>query len=121
MKAQEYYEQYKDGFLNKDEAIYLDAANKFLVELFKEADELRKIRHVKYDRGFLPILREQNEKYRAVVRLFVKKHGASPIKPEGFEEILAERFPGMNVVEKMKGRAPRPEMDTHTREDAPNA
>ena len=117
MKAKEYFEKYEAGLTDGNEENGNTAIADFLTELVQEIETIKKVRHVQCDRGFLPILKEQNDKYKAVVRMFVKKYGASPIKPEGFEMILEKNFPGMDVVGKMKNpRAPARKVDTHTRE-----
>ena len=100
MKAIEYYEKYKTGLLSEDNETYIPATQGLISDLLDESRALADKRHVQFDRGFIPILREQNEKYKAVFRLFVLDYGASPIKENGFEIILENHFPG--VTEKMK-------------------
>jgi len=119
MKAKEYYEKYKTGLASADKETYLSAARGIITELLDETKAVVEARHVKFDRGFIPILREQNDKYKAIVRLFEKEFGASPVRMDGFEIVLESHFPG--VVEKMKGRAPRGKIDTHTREGVSDA
>ena len=119
MKAKEYYEKYKAGLVSADEKVSLPAARGIITELMDEIGAVAKARHVQFDRGIIPIFREQNEKYKAVVRLFEKEYGASPIRMDGFELVLEKHFPG--VVEKMKGRAARGKIDTHTREGVSDA
>lgn len=114
MKAKEYYEKYKTGLASAEEKTYLTAAQGFISELLTEAKTIADARHVKFDRGFIPVLRELNEKYKAVVRMFEKEYGGSPIKPDGFELVLEARFPG--IMGKLGGRDPRRKVDTHTRE-----
>ena len=103
MKAKEYYAKYKAGLMSADEEIFLSTIREFLSELFNEINTIKEARHVRFDSGFFPILREQNEKYKAVVRLFEKEYGSSPIREDGLELFLEHMMP--EVVKKMKGRA----------------
>lgn len=119
MKAKEYYEKYKTELVSEDEKVQTEAILKFLNDLLTEIETLTKARHVKYDRGLFPVLKELDKKYRAVVRLFEKEFGFTPIRPDGFEIVLENRIPG--VVEKMKGRAESKKLDTHTREGGSDA
>ena len=100
MKAKEYYEKYKLDILSVDQGKYIPATQNFIQELFAEMQTISKARNVRFDRGFISIMKEQNDKYKAVVRLFEKEFGASPLRLDGFEMILERRFPG--VLEKMK-------------------
>lgn len=104
MKAKEYYEKYKDGLASEDRDTYLPAAHGLLSDLFLEAEEISRVRHVKFDRGAIPILREQNDKYKAIVRMFHKEFGYSPLKPDGFELVLEEKFPGVVKLFHSAGR-----------------
>ena len=116
MKAKEYYEKHKAGLINVDKETALTATLGLIYELMNEVEAIVKARHVKYDRGFIPILREQNDKYKAIVRMFEKEYGASPIRTDGFELVLENRFPG--ITEKLRGpRSASRKVDTHTRED----
>ena len=119
MKAKEYYVKYKAGLVSADDKTYLPAARGIITELLDETKKVMEARHVKYDKGLIPILREQNDKYKAVVRLFEKESGAAPIRMDGFELVLEKHFPG--VVEKMKGRRARGKLHTHTREGVSDA
>lgn len=78
MKAKEYYEKYKTGLVSADDKTYLPAACGIITELLGETKTVMAARHVKYDKGLIPILREQNDKYKAIVRMFEKEYGAAP-------------------------------------------
>ena len=114
MKAKEDYEKYKAGLVSADEKVSLPAARGIITELMDEIGAVAKARHVQFDRGIIPIFREQNEKYKAVVRLFEKEYGASPIRMDGFELVLESPFPG--IMGKLDARSLRGKVDTHTRE-----
>ena len=119
MKAKEYYEKYKTGLASADNETYLPAARGIIVDLLNETKAVMEARHVKFDKGLIPILREQNDKYKAIVRLFEKEYGASPLREDGFELVLENRFPG--VMKEMKGRSGRRNLHTHTREGVSDA
>ena len=101
MKAKEYYEKYKAGLISSEKETYLPAISGFISDLLNEAATVAETRHVRFDRGIIPILREQNMKYKAVIRLFEKEYGASPIRENGFEIVLEDNFPG--ILKKMNG------------------
>lgn len=100
MKAKDLYAKYKDGVMSQEDAVYIPAVRGLVSDLIGEIKEIAEVRHVQFDRGLLPIMREQNDKYKAIVRMFEKEYGASPIKPDGFEIVLEDLFPG--VVKKMQ-------------------
>lgn len=102
MKAKDLYVKYKDGAMSQEKDVYLPAVRGLVSELIDEIKAIAEVRHVQFDRGLLPIMREQNDKYKAIVRMFEKEYGASPIKPDGFEIVLEDLFPG--VTKKMRRR-----------------
>ena len=90
-KAKEYYELYKVDLMDQERA------NQALYDLIKDLNdevmELQKIRHVKFDRGLIPILKKTNQKWNAIVRLFEKEFGTSPVKPDGFKRFWIHEMP----------------------------
>lgn len=92
----------KDYFLKYDEAIMEEAKRpetktdgpmaKMYIDFFKETGNIAKQRHVKYDRGLIPVIDEQNKKWNAVVNLFIKKYGVTPIKKDGFKLAFYDRI-----------------------------
>lgn len=90
-KAKEYYELYKVALMNEERAT--QALSNLIKEFNDEVVELQKIRHVKFDRGLMPILKETNQKWNAIVQLFEKEYGASPIKPDGFKIFWLNNMP----------------------------
>jgi len=93
MKAKEYYELYKLDLMSEKDDKVLKAISDLVHEFNKEVTELREIRHVKFDRGMIPILKEMNQKWNAIVRLFQKEYGATPIKPDGFKTFWLDQMP----------------------------
>lgn len=90
-KAKEYYELYKLDLMDDDKAV--KAISDLIGDLNKEVKELQELRHVQFDRGMLPILKEINQKWNAIVRLFQKEYGAAPIKADGFKIFWLEKMP----------------------------
>ena len=91
-KAKEYYELYKKDLVSGGEATNKAISN-LIQALNADLLELQRIRHVKFDRGIIPILREVNQKWNAIVCLFEKEYGASPIKPDGFKIFWLKQMP----------------------------
>lgn len=91
--------------MSADPEVHNAGAKDLINELWDEVKELQKIRHVKFDRGLIAILRQQNDKYKAIVRLFEKDMKLSPIREDGFEFICEKTLPG--IREKMTSRASR--------------
>ena len=95
MKAVEYFVKY-------DLAVYAEAHDpeikpngamwKLIVEFSQELKEMAEKRHIQYDRAVLSLIREQNDKWNALVRLFEKKYGVSPIKRDGFKAVIKQQM-----------------------------
>lgn len=90
-KAKEYYELYKVALMNEEKT--LKAISDLIIELNAEVKELQRLRHVKFDRGLIPILKETNQKWNAIVRLFEKEFGESPIRPDGYKIFWLREMP----------------------------
>lgn len=90
-KAKEYYELYRVALTNEERVN--QALSDLIKDLNDEVMELQKTRHVKFDRGLMPILKETNQKWNAIVRLFEKEFGASPVKPDGFKIFWINKMP----------------------------
>ena len=58
-----------------------------------EVQNLLKVRHVKTDAGTFPIFKEMNQKWNAIVRLFEKKYGTTPIIKDGFQTYWVHKLP----------------------------
>lgn len=94
MKAKEY----ADKFVNevnqaKSEEELNQLAIDIVLGLMKEAEDLAQKRHVKFDRGFIPICKEQNRKYNSIVTRVNKSLGAEILKENGYRNFLFMRLP----------------------------
>ena len=92
MKAKEYYAKIKEQ--NPQTAKEMANAIGDVVDgLNNEAKELIKKRHITRGDGCRAIIRELNNKWNAIVTLFEKDYGVSPIKRNRFLELWAEKIP----------------------------
>lgn len=95
MKAKEYFEKYEQGLIEeakKSETIPDGAFAKLYIEMYKEMQDLINTRHVRFDRALKAVISEQNDKWNAIERLFIKKYGKSPIKHNGFLNACKEEL-----------------------------
>lgn len=95
-KAKDYYELYKLDLMSEDDKKVSLALWEFILALSNDAQELIKLRHVEFDCGVIPIMKEMNQKWNTVVRLFEKEYGGSPIKPDGFKIFWIEKMPELD-------------------------
>lgn len=93
MKARQYFEKHQQEMTCDDEKRVQAAINQFVLELNDEAKDMLKARNVNTDRAAVSILRELNDKYNAVVSLFEKHCGASPLMRDGYLNLWKNRMP----------------------------
>ena len=87
MKAKEYFEKYDEDIWQEahDPQVKTDGPMaKMFIDFSSEIKDIIKQRNIKSDRAVLALIEELNQKWNAVVRLFEKKYGVSPIKKDGF-------------------------------------
>lgn len=87
MKAKEYFEKYDKSIV--EEAIQPEvkkdgAIAQLYIEMFSEMKKIIEIRHIQNDNSLMSLVREQNDKWNAIERLFIKKYKLSPIAHNGF-------------------------------------
>lgn len=91
MRATEYFEKYEhplmEGFRNGAEKA-ADVAGEFACEFFREMGDICAMRHVTRMSGINGVVKDQNNKWNKVVRMFTAKYGCSPIKQDGFKELF---------------------------------
>lgn len=93
MKAKDYYKKYRNEIVSKDEKKSIEAIANLVKDLSEEAKETIKLRRVRTDSGAVAVIREMNQKYNAVVTLFEKEFGASPLLRNGFREYWKKQVP----------------------------
>ena len=96
MRATEYFEKYEqplmEGFRNGAEK-----AADVVGEFFREMGDICAMRHVTRMSGINGVVKDQNNKWNKVVRLFTAKYGCSPIKQDGFKE-LCKKFESQFIL-----------------------
>lgn len=95
MKAIEYFEQYGEAvFAEAMEKGHGDKALSDLMLAFvREMKDLIKSRNVQSNRGTVGVIREMNEKWNALVAIFEKHKGDSPIRRNGFRLYMELEIP----------------------------
>lgn len=93
MKAKDYFTKYEQALVSSDVEECSSAIANMLNEMNSEVQNLLKARHVKIDAGTFPIFKEMNQKWNAIVRLFEKKYGATPIVKDGFQLYWVRKMP----------------------------
>ena len=95
MKAKEYYEQ----IMAKNPQTADEMANAVgdvVDSLNKEAKEIIKKRNIRRDDAVRAVIREQNNKWNAIVGLFEKKQGISPIRRNAFLDAWVKQMPELD-------------------------
>lgn len=93
MKAKDYFAKYEQALISSDPEECSSAIADMLNEMNSEVLNLMKARHVKTDAGTFPVFKEMNQKWNAIVRLFEKKYGATPIVKDGFQVFWVRKLP----------------------------
>lgn len=93
MKAKDYFAKYEQALTSDNSDECSTAIAEMLNEMNSEVQNLLKVRHVKTDAGTFPIFKEMNQKWNAIVRLFEKKYGATPIVKDGFQLYWVRKMP----------------------------
>lgn len=93
MKAQDYYEKYKELVHWHPDYEIKRMINDMVIEYADEAVQIGMDRHVKRSDAFMSIIKEQNQKWNAMCRIFDKIHGFSPVKRDGFNLFVADLLP----------------------------
>lgn len=93
MKAKDYFAKYEQALASDNSDECSTAIAEMLNEMNSEVQNLLKVRHIKTDAGTFPIFKEMNQKWNAIVRLFEKKYGATPIVKDGFQLYWVRKMP----------------------------
>ena len=91
MRATEYFEKYDQPLMEVfriggEKAA--DVVGDFACEFLREMGDICEMRHVTLMSGLNGVVKDQNNKWNKVVRLFTAKYGCSPIKQDGFKELF---------------------------------
>lgn len=93
MKAKEYYEKYKEPLTSAksyDENLIVLA--QLMNEFKDDFYSILELRKVKTDLGLFALIREFNQKWNALIRLFEKDFGVGILKENGFVRFMADRL-----------------------------
>lgn len=93
MKAKEYYASIKEAIEGGTVTGLEDAVDNMFLLMNREMRGLQEKRHVQFDRGLFPIIKEMNDKWNAVVNLIKKDYGESPIIYDGYKKIWVAKMP----------------------------
>lgn len=91
MKAKEYFEKYDR--LIVEEYPETKHLTDFLIELMREVEKLIDERKCKKADAGVSVIKEVNQKYNAVVALYEKKYGKSPLVRNGFLDVCRTNMP----------------------------
>ena len=95
MKAKQYFEKYGESIWKEahDSDINADGPiAKMFIEFLSEVKEIIDRRKVKNDNAVMAVISEQNQKWNAVVNMFVKQYGISPIVRDGFAKGIKQQL-----------------------------
>lgn len=95
MKAKEYYE----SIIAKNPQTADEMANAVgdvVIGLNREAAELFKKRNARRNDAVRAVIREQNNKWNAIVGLFEKKQGISPIRRNAYLDAWVKQIPELD-------------------------
>ncbi len=96
MKAKQYAIEYISKLNNaKTEEEINHFTVELLVQLLKEGEDLKQKRHVKFDKGFIPICKELNQKWNVIADLVEKEMGMTVLVPNAYRDFLFLKIPGM--------------------------
>lgn len=93
MKAKEYYIPIKDAIDSGKAEDIKTVVSDMILNMNDEVEELCEKRHVQFDRGIYPIIKEMNDKWNAVVRLVEKDYRQSPILRDGYKKFWINQIP----------------------------
>lgn len=88
MKAKEYFDKFGPDIWDEWKSDNPDCGSHITVTFYKdmynEMVETIKTRRVQSDKALFSLIEEFNQKWNAVVNMFEKKYGESPLKRNGF-------------------------------------
>lgn len=88
MKAKEYIEKYRSGLESCDIAVVDKAINDLAIEMSQEAVQLMAARGVRRESAIVAVMKEQNDKWNAIVKEF-----PDLLQRDGFKRLWLHRMP----------------------------
>lgn len=93
MKVQDYYMKYKEYFEDaKDESEINNIITEIVKEMNQELFEITNKRQIKTDRAVLAVVKEMNQKWNALIRIFEKEKIQCFMKVDGFKSMWMNRL-----------------------------
>lgn len=95
MKAIDYYEKYGKAIYEErsGEEKSPESTYRLIIAMSKEMKDLCDRRHVKRISAMAGVIKEMNERWNAICKLFEKEYGKSPIVRDGFKEFWIRAVP----------------------------
>ena len=95
MKAVDYFNKYESRLI-QDNDDGIKAIGELLYDMVMESKTLMNNRNVKTTLGIVSIIKELNDKWNAICRLFEKKYKESPIVRDGYKIYWLKEMPELN-------------------------
>ena len=96
MKAKEYFEKYEDLLIHAtNDQAYKDSSFNVFMDFSKESTDVIESRKAKKNTAVIAVMKEQNDKWNSLCRLFEKKYGFSPLIKDGFKTFWNRKIPGI--------------------------
>lgn len=93
MKAEEYYNKFSKEIIKAYEQDNSQPVINLLTEMLEEGQEIMKSRNVRMDRATVSVIKEQNQKWNKIARMFEKEYGFSPIARDGLLKYEISKIP----------------------------
>lgn len=84
MKARDYFEKYDTLIMEEQKTAKLAQPKKLLLEMSDEVTAVCKQRKAVKDEAVIAVLKEINQKWNAICRMYEKKYGVSPLNYDAF-------------------------------------
>ena len=99
MKAKEYFEKFEPVFYPMGKLPKEIPTNDQIFELLmafsKEFEVICKERKIKSDKASTAVIRELNQKWNALIKLFIKKYKWSPVREDAFINYWEKELGGL--------------------------
>ena len=93
MKAEEYYNKFSKEIIEAYEQDNSQPVINLLTEMLEEGQEIMKSRNVRMDKAAVSVIKEQNQKWNKLARMFEKEYGFSPIGRDGLLKYEISKIP----------------------------
>ena len=98
MKAKEYFEKYEKPIMDELGTTGIESIRGLVLEMSKEVEVICEKRNTSHDKAAAAVIKEMNDKWNAIVNLFEKKYGASPLKRDGFKFYWINEIPELEKI-----------------------